>query len=64
MASNPGTDKSHRDKVERCFKDGLNKPADPGPIDDAHSIDYDFGGDDEGEQDAARRTRQVAGWLE
>ena len=43
MASNPGTDKSHRDKVERCFRDGLNKPAEPGPIDDVHSIDDDFG---------------------
>ena len=34
MASNPGTDKSHCDKVERCFRDGLNNPAEPGPIDD------------------------------
>jgi Protein of unknown function (DUF3987)/Bifunctional DNA primase/polymerase, N-terminal len=42
MASNPGTDKSHHDKVERCFRDGLNKPAEPGPIDDRHAIEDDF----------------------
>jgi Protein of unknown function (DUF3987)/Bifunctional DNA primase/polymerase, N-terminal len=51
MASNPGTDKSHRDKVERCFRDGLNNPAEPGPIGDVHSIDDDFGdADDDGER--------------
>ena len=51
MASNPGTDKSHSRKVERCFRDGLNKPAEPGPIDDVHSIDDDFGdADDDGER--------------
>jgi hypothetical protein len=43
MASNPGTDKSHCDKVERCFRDGLNKPAEPGPIDDRHATEDDFG---------------------
>jgi hypothetical protein len=58
MASNPGTDKSHCDKVERCFRDGLNKPAEPGPIDDVHSIDDDFGdGDDDGER-ASGASRQ------
>ena len=46
MASNPGTDKSHRDKVERCFRDGLNKPAEPGPIDDRHATEDDFGVED------------------
>jgi hypothetical protein len=34
VASNPGTDKRHRDKVERCFRDGFKNPAEPGPIDD------------------------------
>ena len=46
MASNPGTDKSHRDKVERCFSDGLNEPAEPGPIDDRHATEDDFGVED------------------
>jgi hypothetical protein len=47
MGSNPGTDKSHRDKVERCFNDGFKIPAEPGPIDDRHSTeDDDFGDDD------------------
>ena len=51
MASNLGTDMSHRDKVERCFRDGLNNPAEPGPIDDVNSIDDDFGdADDDGER--------------
>jgi uncharacterized protein DUF3987/bifunctional DNA primase/polymerase-like protein len=43
MASNPGTDKSHRDKVERCFNDGYKNPAEPGPIDDRHATEDDFG---------------------
>jgi Bifunctional DNA primase/polymerase, N-terminal/Protein of unknown function (DUF3987) len=42
MAANPGTDKSHRDKVERCFNDGLKNPAEPGPIDDRHATEDDF----------------------
>ena len=46
MTLNPGTDKSHCDKVERCFNDGLNKPAEPGPIDDRNSIEDDFGAED------------------
>ena len=46
MASNPGTDKSHRDKVERCFNDGFKKPAEPGPIDDRHASEDDFGVED------------------
>ena len=46
MASNPGTDKSHRDKVERCFNDGFKKPAEPGPIDDRHATEDDFGVED------------------
>jgi hypothetical protein len=46
MASNPGTDKSHRDKVERCFKDGFKNPAEPGPIDDRHATEDDFGAAD------------------
>ena len=59
MASNPGTDQSHRDKVERCFRDGLNKPAEPGPIDDVHSIDDDFGdGDDDGERASSASSQQ------
>jgi len=43
MAANPGTDKSHRDKVERCFNDGLRNPAEPGAIDDRHAAEDDFG---------------------
>ncbi len=43
IAANTGTDKTHRDKVERCFRDGLNKPAEPGPIDDRHATEDDFG---------------------
>jgi hypothetical protein len=43
MAANPGTDKSHRDKVERCFNDGFKNPAEPGPIDDRHATEDDFG---------------------
>jgi hypothetical protein len=43
IAANPGTDKSHRDKVERCFNDGFKNPAEPGPIDDRHAADDDFG---------------------
>ena len=43
MASNPGTDKSHHDKVERCFNDGFKNPAEPGPIDDRHATEDDFG---------------------
>jgi Protein of unknown function (DUF3987) len=43
MAANPGTDKSHRDKVERCFNDGYKNPAEPGPIDDRHATEDDFG---------------------
>jgi hypothetical protein len=43
MAANPGTDKSHRDKVERCFNDGFKHPAEPGPIDDRHATEDDFG---------------------
>ena len=43
MASNPGTDKSHHDKVERCFNDGFKNPAEPGPIDDRHLTEDDFG---------------------
>jgi Protein of unknown function (DUF3987)/Bifunctional DNA primase/polymerase, N-terminal len=54
MASNPGTDKSHSHKVERCFRDGLNKPAEPGPIDDVRSIDDDFS---DGDDDGARASR-------
>ena len=46
MASNPGTDKSHRDKVERCFNDGFKNPAEPGPIDDRHATEDDFGVED------------------
>ena len=46
MAANPGTDKSHRDKVERCFRDGFKKPAEPGPIDDRHATEDDFSVDD------------------
>jgi hypothetical protein len=42
MAANPGTDKSHRDKVERCFNDGFKNPAEPGPIDDRHATEDDF----------------------
>ena len=44
MASNPGTDKSHHDKVERCFNDGFKNPAEPSPIDDRHLTEDDFGG--------------------
>jgi hypothetical protein len=43
MAANPGTDKSHRDKVERCFNEGFKNPAEPGPIDDRHATEDDFG---------------------
>ena len=43
MASNPGTDKSHHDKIERCFNDGFKNPAEPGPIDDRHATEDDFG---------------------
>jgi hypothetical protein len=46
VASNPGTDKSHRDKVERCFKDGFKNPAEPGPIDDRNATEDDFGSAD------------------
>ena len=46
MAANPGTDKSHRDKVERCFNDGFKNPAEPGPIDDRHTTEDDFGAAD------------------
>jgi Protein of unknown function (DUF3987) len=46
MASNPGTDKRHRDKVERCFRDGFKNPAEPGPIDDRHATEDDFGVED------------------
>jgi hypothetical protein len=46
MAANPGTDKSHRDKVERCFNDGFKYPAEPGPIDDRHATEDDFGVED------------------
>jgi Protein of unknown function (DUF3987) len=46
MASNSGTNRSHRDKVERCFNDGLRSPAEHGPIDDRHLEDDDFGDDD------------------
>ena len=46
MAANPGTDKSHRDKVERCFNDGFKNPAEPGPIDDRHATEDDFGAAD------------------
>ena len=46
MASNPGTDKSHHDKVERCFNDGFKNPAEPGPIDDRHATEDDFGAAD------------------
>jgi hypothetical protein len=46
MAANPGTDKSHRDKVERCFNDGFKNPAEPGPIDDRHATEDDFGVED------------------
>jgi hypothetical protein len=46
MAANPGTDKSHLDKVERCFNDGFKHPAEPGPIDDRHAVDNDFGVED------------------
>jgi hypothetical protein len=42
MAANPGTDKSHRDKVERCFNEGFKNPAESGPIDDRHAIEDDF----------------------
>jgi hypothetical protein len=45
-ASNSGTDKSHRDKVERCFNDGYKSPAEPGPIDDRHATEDDFDGAD------------------
>ena len=45
-ASNPGTDKSHRGKVERCFNDGFKNPAEPGPIDDRHTTEDDFPIDD------------------
>jgi hypothetical protein len=59
MASNPGTDKRHCDKVERCFRDGLNKPAEPGPIDDVHSIDDDFGdADDDGKRASSALSEQ------
>ena len=43
MASNPGTDKSCCAKVERCFRDGFKNPAEPGPIDDRHATEDDFG---------------------
>jgi hypothetical protein len=46
MAANPGTDKSHRDKVQRCFNDGFKNPAEPGPIDDRHATEDDFGVED------------------
>jgi hypothetical protein len=46
VAANPGTDKSHRDKVERCFNDGVKNPAEPGPIDDRHATEDDFDGAD------------------
>ena len=46
MASNPGTDKSHSDKVERCFNDGFKNPAEPGPIDDRNATEDDFGAAD------------------
>jgi hypothetical protein len=46
MAANPGTDKSHRDKVERCFNDGFKNPAEPGPIDDRHATEDDFSVED------------------
>jgi hypothetical protein len=46
MAANPGTDKTHLDKVERCFNDGTKNPAEPGPIDDRHATEDDFGVDD------------------
>ncbi|HZZ22833.1 MAG TPA: DUF3987 domain-containing protein [Roseiarcus sp.] len=60
MAANPGTDKNHHDKVERCFRHGLNKPAEPGPIDDVHSIDDDFGDGDDGERaSSASSQRQL-----
>ena len=37
---------SHRDKVERCFNDGFKNPAEPGPIDDRHATEDDFGVED------------------
>jgi hypothetical protein len=46
MALNPGTDKSHCDKVEKCFNDGCKNPAEPGPIDDRHAAEDDFGAAD------------------
>jgi putative DNA primase/helicase len=49
MAANPGTDKSHRDKVERCFNDGFKNPAEPGPIDDRNATEDDFGVEDHAE---------------
>ena len=46
IAGNPGTDKSHCDKVERCFNDGFKNPAEPGPIDDRNATEDDFSIDD------------------
>jgi Bifunctional DNA primase/polymerase, N-terminal len=51
VASNPGTDKRHRDKVDRCFREGLKRPAEAGPIDDRHAVEDDFGVDDGGVDD-------------
>jgi hypothetical protein len=44
MAANVhgGIDHSYIDKVERCFRDGMKRPAEPGPIDDKHAEDDDF----------------------
>ena len=50
IAANPGTDKGHRAKVERCFSDGSRNPAEPGPIDDRNAIEDDFGVEDHGDR--------------
>jgi hypothetical protein len=49
MASNPGTNESHLDKVARQFSSGLKQPAEPGPVNDRNADDADFG--DEGDDD-------------
>jgi hypothetical protein len=49
MASNPGTNESHLDKVGRQFSSGFEKPAEPGPVDDRHAVEDDFGAGESGD---------------
>jgi hypothetical protein len=58
-AANPHCrDRRDRDKIKRQFDKGFASPAEPGPIDDRHAVEDDFGDEGGDEHHGAEQTSQ------